>query len=225
MIRVDPKHWTADFRLARALAEAYAASGLDDLAFFCTGDPGDPLGRLGPWVGDEMLKYYPHVVGTSDRPVVERNCAERAEELFERWPGAFVIGIEVGASSSAYLGSIEVSDRGLRMGIGSGAGRVADVTVSAILSVDEEEERRVRRRLEAAAARGEPVRPGRESLSEGLRAAAMEVGSDDEAFGYPGKKFVPLRPEQVNEAVVRRLADTVIDGGLRLLSKIGKQPI
>jgi len=214
VIRVDPKHWTADFRLARALAEAYAASGFSDVAFFCAGDPDHPLERFGPLVGDEMLKYYPNVVGTSEQPVTADTFAERVEELFARFPGAFVIGIEAGASSSAYLGSIEVSDRDLRLGAAAGSRRVADLTVIAVLSVDEGEEERMRRRLQSE-----------QSVSMGLRAAAMEVGSDDESFGRPGAKFVPLRPEQITEAVVRRIADTVIDGNLRLLSKIGKQPI
>lgn len=214
MIRVDPKHWTADFRLARALAEAYAASGLFDVAFFCAGDPADPLERFGPLVGDEMLKYYPNVVGTSERPVTASNFAERLEELLARCPGAYVIGIEAGASSSAYLGSIEVSDRDLRLAAAPGSRRVADLTVTAVLRIDEGEEERMRRRLQSE-----------QGVSAGLRAAAMEVGSDDDSFGKPGAKFVPLRPEQITEAVVRKLADTVIDGNLRLLSKIGKQPI
>ena len=214
MIRIDPKNWTADFRLARALAEAYTASGLSDVAFFCAGDPAHPLERFGPLVGDEMLKYYPNVVGTSERPVTAANFAERAEELFTRCPGAFVIGIQAGASSSAYLGSIEVSDRDLALAAAPGSRRVADLTVIAVLSVDEGEEDRMRRRLGSE-----------QGVSAGLRAAAMEVGSDDDSFGRPGSKFVPLRPEQITEAFVRKIADTVIDGNLRLLSKIGKQRI
>src|SRR5690625_3044253 len=96
MIRVDPSNWTADFRIGRALAEAYNASGLDDIVFFCVGDPTDPIGVLGSMVADETIKYFPNVLGQSDDPVTEKNFREQAERAVAHWPEAFIIAIEAG---------------------------------------------------------------------------------------------------------------------------------
>ena len=113
MIRVNPFHWTADFRLARGLAEAYHSSGFSDVCFFCIGDPDDVIGQLGTLVADETIKYYPNVLGTSERPVTPETFDERVEELLEKWSDAFVIGIEAGFGPANLLGSIEITDRDL----------------------------------------------------------------------------------------------------------------
>lgn len=211
MIRVDPSHWTADFRIARALAEAYKATGLDDAVFFCVGEPTDPIGALGPTVGDEIIKYYPHVVGTGSAPVVEENLLERAEEMVAKWPQACAVAIEAGAGAVDQLGSVEITDRGLT--IQPSAGRLPldlpDVTVNIVLRIDQ------RGRLSRRRA------PGRST--QGLKEAEREIGSDDGGVGTRLKKFRPLREDEITPLVVQRLTDTVIDGILRFLSKIGKQ--
>lgn len=215
MIRVNPFHWTADFRLARALAEAYQSSGYADVCFFCVGDPNDLIGRLGPLVADETIKYYPNVLGTSDRPVTPETLEERIQELRERWPDVFVIGIEAGFGPPQLLGSIEITDRDLTT-LPPQAGRLNDVTVNVLLRVDEG--------LTARTAGGTSrPRPG----APGLEEAAKEVGSDEPAAGSPfgREKFKPLRPDEIDLYKVQKLADTVIDGNLRLLSRIGKQEI
>ena len=148
MIRVNPFHWTADFRLARGLAEAYNSSGYSDVCFLCLGDPDDVIGQLGPLVGDETIKYYPNVLGTSDKPVTPETFEERVDELLERWPDAFVIGIEAGYGPANLLGSIEITDRDLTT-LPQQAGRVNDITVNVLLRVDESVSlrRQPRRRL------------------------------------------------------------------------------
>lgn len=220
MIRVNPTHWTADFRLARALAESYASSGLSDVCFLCTGDPSDPIGRLGPLIADETIKYYPNVLGTSDRPVTQETLDERLEELARRWPDAFVIAFEAGYGPASLLGSIEITDRGLTTIQGPGSA-VGDITVNVLLRVDDV----LSARYQARYGRGRPDKAG-------LDQAAKEIGTDEPAApGAPGEspfgreKFVPLRPHEIDIYRVRKLADTVIDGNLRLLAKIGKQEI
>lgn len=213
MIRVDPSNWTADFRIARALAEAYSASGLDDVLFFCTGDPADRIGALGSMVADETLKYFPNVVGLSEDPITSANFEARAEAAASRWPEAFVVAIEAGTGRSAHLGSIEITDRPLSsVGNSELLGHFGDVTVNAVLRMSE-----VKGVLRAG---------GSDSRSaKGLREAAREVGSDDEAPSAGRKGFKPLLPEQVNRSVIRKIADVIIDGNLRFLSKIGKQEL
>lgn len=213
MIRVNPFHWTADFRLARGLAEAYNSSGYSDVCFFCLGDPNDVIGQLGPLVADETIKYYPNVLGTSDKPVTPETLEERVQELLERWPDAFVIGIEAGYGASNLLGSIEITDRDLTT-ISTPEGRVNDITVNVLLRVDE------RASLREQARR-------RSQHADGLEQAVKEIGTDEPAQGSPfgREKFKPLRPEEIDVYKVRKLADTVIDGNLRLLSRIGKQEI
>jgi len=212
MIRVNPFHWTADFRLARALAESYVSSGFSDVCFLCTGDPKDPIGRLGPLVADETIKYYPNVLGTSDRPVTAETLDERLEEIAQRWPNAFVIAFEAGYGPAELLGSIEITDRDLTTIPGARAG---DITVNVLLRVDEGQSARYQARM------------GRGRLKpEGLGQAAKEVGSDEPAESPFGReKFVPLRPDKIDAYRVQKLADTLIDGNLRLLAKIGKQEI
>lgn len=213
MIRVNPFHWTADFRLARGLAEAYNSSGYSDVCFLCLGDPDDVIGQLGPLVGDETIKYYPNVLGTSDKPVTPETFEERVDELLERWPDAFVIGIEAGYGPANLLGSIEITDRDLTT-LPQQAGRVNDITVNVLLRVDESVSlrRQPRQRLKDA---------------PDLDEAAKEVGSDEQTEGSPfgREKFKPLLPHQIDKYRVRKLADTVIDGNLRLLARIGKQEI
>lgn len=218
MIRVNPFHWTADFRLARALAEAYQSSGRPDVCFLCVGDPDDLVGQLGPLVADETIKYYPNVLGTSDRPVTHDTLEQRIEELFERWPDAFIIGIEAGFGPSHLLGSIEITDRDLTT-LPIRAGRFNDLTVNVLLRVDEMAD------LRHGAAR--TVRRSESPGAPGLEQAAKEVGSDEPMAASPfgREKFKPLRPEAIDVYKVRKLADTVIDGNLRLLSRIGKQEI
>jgi|GEM_PF-2047835 len=221
MIRVNPFDWTADFRIARALAEAYKASGFDDVLFFCVGDPADPIGRLGVLVADETIKYYKNVMGTSDAPITRETLARSAAEALEKWPGRFIIAVEAGSGLPAHLGSVEITDRGLMSAPPDIAGALGlpDVTVNVVLRVDEG----AARRREAAAAGG-----GRETGRnvEGLRQAELEIGTDGDGAALGRRnRFKPLRPEQITDSVVRKLADTVIDGNLRLLSKIGKQKI
>lgn len=220
MIRVNPFHWTADFRLARGLAEAYNSSGCTDVCFFCVGDPGDRIGRLGPLVADETVKYYPNVLGTSDRPVTPETLEERVQELLERWPDAFVIGIEAGYGPASLLGAIEITDRDLTT-IDAKAGRINDITVNVMLRVGETPlfRRQARRRGPGEAASTQD--------GTGLDQAAQEIGSDERADESPfaREKFKPLLAHQIDVYKVRKLADTVIDGNLRLLAKIGKQEI
>jgi len=214
VIRVNPQHWTADFRLARALAEAYTSSGRADVCFLCTGDPEDPVGRLGPLVADETVKYYPNVLGTSDRPVTAETWEECMAELAQRFPGCFVIALEAGRGPAPLLGSIEITDRGLST-IPAARDRAGDITVNVLLRVDEA----LSERYQAGPGAGG-------ALSEGLRRAVAEVGSDEPAGSPFGReRFVPLRPEKIDRYQVQKLADTVIDGYLRLLAKIGKQEI
>lgn len=213
MIRVDPSNWTADFRIGRALAEAFDASGLDDIVFFCVGDPKDPIGMLGSLVADETQKYFPNVVGLSDNPVTAENFRRQAEEAVDRWPNAFIIAIEAGQGVRADLGSVEITDRPL-----SSVGHLdivpyfGDVTVNAVLH-PVEDVNPFRRQA-----------PGRPTGAKGLQEAVLEVGSDDEPI-VGRKKFKPLLPEQINASVVRKIADVIIDGNLRFLSRIGKQEI
>lgn len=216
MIRIDPTNWTADFRIARGLAEAFAASGLDDVLFFCVGDPDDLVGRLGPLVGDELLKYYPNVLGVRERPITAATFAERVAELHERFPDKYVIGIEAGYGRPQHLGSVEITDRGLSsipvphdMPYDIAPYEINDVTLNVVL--------RLGRGVGTSGAK-DPGNRGSSALAE----AALEVGSDD-ADARGRQKFRPLRPEEVNEARVQKLADTVIDGCLRLLTRIGKQ--
>lgn len=212
MIRIDPSHWTADFRIARALAEAYSAAGLPDALFVCVSDPDDDVaGFLGRMVADETRKYYPHVMGTSDAPVTRENFRERAAEALDRYGDAFIVGIEAGYGRAPHLGSVEITDRPLSTLAGiSEALTFGDVTVSAVLRLATGE---------APARPGAPARRGAKGIAE----AAREVGADD---ALPGRKqFRPLLPEQINPAVVRRIADVIIDGNLRFLSKIGKQEL
>lgn len=213
MIRVDPANWTADFRIARALAEAYKASGFDEVLFFCVGDPSDPIGRLGVLVADETIKYYPAVMGTSDRPITADTLEERVQEAVEKWPGRFIVAIEPGTGLPAHLGSIEITDRGLSTAPPSAhqAAGLPDITVNVVLRIDEMKARRAAEKSRS---------PG-----SGLRQAELEVGSDDEGGFGRRDKFKPLRPEQITQTVVRKLSDTVVDGNLRFLSKIGKQEI
>ncbi len=216
MIRVDPSNWTADFRIARALTEAYKSSGFDEALFFCVGDPEDPILRLGTLIADETIKYYQGVMGTSERPVTPDTLPERVEEAIREWPGRFIVAIEPGKGLESHLGSVEITDRGLSIAPPS-ARHVADfsdVTVNVVLSIDDVSDVKARR-LAAA----EKV----EKSESGLRQAALEVGTDDESGMAQREKFKPLRPDQITPNVVRKLADTVIDGNLRFLSKIGKQ--
>ncbi len=214
MIRVDPSNWTADFRIARALTEAYKSSGFDEALFFCVGDPEDPILRLGTLVADETIKYYQGVMGTSERPVTPDTLPERVEEAIREWPGRFIVAIEPGTGLESHLGSVEITDRGLSIAPLSArhVAHFSDVTVNVVLRIDDANDVKARR-LAAA----------EKSERSGLRQAALEVGTDDESGMPQREKFKPLRPEQITPNVVRRLADTVIDGNLRFLSKIGKQ--
>lgn len=225
MIRIDPTNWTADFRIARALSEAYFASGLDDVLFLCFGDPDDRIARIGPIIGDETLKYFPHVIGTSEAPLTAANLPERAQEVRRASQGKFLVSIEAGKGPLEVLGSIEITDRdpGTVAPLGEAYARISDVTVSVLLvpahpgfRVGEE------------AARVDAGAPREEEPAGGgiLAGAAMEVSSDT-AFGPEGRRprFKPLRPDQVDARAVQKRADTVIDGILRFLSKIGKQEI
>lgn len=207
MIRVDASNWTADFRLARALAEGFDSSGFDDLAFICVGDPDHPIGRLGVMVADETVKYYPNVVGTSEDPLTPEKIAKKGREILAAWPDKFLVAIEAGFGSADFLGAIEITDRGLTTPgpDGQPLGQVGDMTVNAVL------------------------RPGEVHLdlraeSRLMRQAEQEVGSDDrDAYGR--KKFKPLDPNKIDANVVRKVSDVIIDGNLRLLARIGKQPI
>lgn len=219
MIRVNPFHWTADFRLARGLAEAFKSSGCSDVCFLCVGDPGDRIGQLGTLVADETIKYYPNVLGTSDKPVTPETYEERVQELLERWPDAFVIGIEAGYGPANLLGAIEITDRDLTT-LDAKAGRVNDITVNVMLRVGETP-------LLRRQARRRPGGSGPTPDGSGLDQAAREIGSDEPSDESPlaREKFKPLLPHQIDVYKVRKLADTVIDGNLRLLAKIGKQEI
>lgn len=232
MIRIDPSKWTADFRISRALAEAYTASGLEDVVFFCVGDPDDVVGRLGPIVGDETIKYYPNVIGTSEDPITRQTIDEKADELFDRFPDCYVIGVEAGYGLPAHLGSIEITDRGLAS-IGHSSD-VNDLTINVVLRVRERGPRKRAGAQTNGAIKGKGMRNGR-PRSSGLKEALLEVGSDpigaddgdaNEPTPYGRKeKFTPLLPEQIDRYKVQQLADKVIDGHLRLLSRIKKQPL
>ncbi len=212
MIRVDPSNWTSDFRIARALAEAYSASGLEDVLFFCVGDPGESVSFLGSSVADETRKYFPNVMGTSDSPITADNLAECIHEVERRWPDAFIVAIEAGYGRDLHLGSIEITDRPLgSLGNLDILGHFGDITVNAVL--------RLTQSVQAPGERAAGSRRG----AIGLRAAVQEVGSDDEAPKVGRKAFKPLRPDQVNRSAVQKIADVIIDGNLRFLSKIGKQ--
>lgn len=114
MVRCNGLYWTADFTLARAIGEAYRASGKEDVVYVCLGDPASSVDQFGPYVGAEIQKYFPQVLGTYDRPVTETNLGAVWREVQERWPDAFVIGIEGGAGAEDALGFVEVTDRGLQ---------------------------------------------------------------------------------------------------------------
>lgn len=114
MVRVNGLSWTADFTLARALLEAYRSSAKEEVVYLCVGDPDAPADALGPLVGTELAKYYPHVVGTQERPVTAETLSQAWQEVQSRWPNAFVIGIEAAEGTPEDLGFLEVSDRGLR---------------------------------------------------------------------------------------------------------------
>lgn len=253
MIRIDASNWTADFRIARALAEGYEASGLDEVVFFCVGDPQDLVGRLGPLVADETIKYYPNVLGTTEDPITAANFDAKVTELYERFPDVYVIGIEAGYGLLSHLGSIEITDRSfstLRTD-----DYVTDVTVNVVLRVREPGTPRAQSAREqvsddagqdgAAAGRADQPGHGREHQyaqgrgeeregginrrlararrASGLAEAALEVGSDEAAYGR--KAFKPLRPDQIDAFRVQQMADKVIDGNLRFLSRIKKQQL
>lgn len=114
MIRCNGLHWTADFTLARALGQAYEVAQKERLVYLCVGDPDDAGDRLGPLVGQELQKYYPHVIGSLEAPVLDRTLGEAWRRLQQEWSDAFVICIEAGIGAAEYLGHIEMTDRGLR---------------------------------------------------------------------------------------------------------------
>lgn len=114
MVRVNGVNWTADFTISRALAEAYSASGKEEISYFCVGDPDKPIDRLGPGVGTELLKYYPHVVGTIDQPIRDTDLLAAWERASQERPNAFMIGIEAAEGPAESEGFIEVSGRGIR---------------------------------------------------------------------------------------------------------------
>lgn len=135
MVRVKGTYWTADFTVARALLEAYRGSGKDGLVYFCVGDPVHPLTRMGPQVGTELLKYYPHVLGTMSQPISPSDVATAWAEAQQLWPDAFFICIEATGGPADVIGFIEVSDRGLRHVPQEQAGEtwIGDVSVTAYL--------------------------------------------------------------------------------------------
>lgn len=133
MVRVKGQHWTADFTIARALSEAYRASGKDEIVYLCVGDPEGVATALGPRVGKELLSYYPYVVGTTEQPVRVAELPAALRRLEEQWPNAFVIGIEAVGGAADDIGFIEVTDRGLPHSAGDGAPWVGDVGVLATL--------------------------------------------------------------------------------------------
>lgn len=114
MLRVKSSHWTADFTIARALAESFRLSGKKNVAYICVGDPSHVLDRLGPTVGEELSQYYAHIVGTVERPVGTEHLCEVWDDVQKRWPDAFIIGIEAAGGDAEVEGTIEVSDRGLQ---------------------------------------------------------------------------------------------------------------
>lgn len=254
MIRVDPSNWTADFRIARALSEAYESSGFDDLVFFCVSDPDHEVGRFGTLVADETVKYFPNVLGLSDDPITPENVASWIERLPAEWPDAFVVAIEAGLGRSAHLGSVEITDRPLSsVEMGVAPIYFADVTVNAVLrlvevsspgdaggsgtdsgaggTADEDPVAKgpasqdvAGRAPGAGAGTASAGARARRAARRGLQEAVLEVGSDDEPAAGK-KRFTPLRPEQINANTVRKIADVVIDGNLRFLSRIGKQEL
>lgn len=164
MQRINGLDWTSDFRLARALAEALKASDKRDFVFYCLGVPGDVADSLGPRVADELIKYFPNVIGTSLSPADPAHEPERWEALRQKWPEAFVITVEAALGLPDAVGAIEVTDRASPRGAAGGG---ADLAVIAV------------------------------------------VGSSG----------------AVDPNTVRRLADAVIDGALRLLDKTGRREL
>ncbi|HEX6972535.1 MAG TPA: DUF1256 domain-containing protein [Limnochordia bacterium] len=137
MQRIDGMDWTADFRLARALSEAYEASGKKAFVFYCLGAPDDPADSLGPRVADELKKYFPHVVGTSDAPADAAHDPIHWAHVQERYPDAFVITVEAAWGPQDAVGRIEVTDRPSPRGGAAGRADLAVVaTVGAAGTVD-----------------------------------------------------------------------------------------
>lgn len=114
VVRIKGLHWTADFAISRALGDAYESAGKELLVYFCPGDPEDPYDDVGPAAGSEILRYYPHVIGTRDEPVRSDSLASAWRKLTKAHPNAFVVCIESGVGDEESWGQIEVSDRGLR---------------------------------------------------------------------------------------------------------------
>lgn len=142
MVRVKGDHWTADFTIARALAEAYRASGKDEIVYLCVGDPEGAATSLGPRAGQELLAYYPNVLGTVEEPVRRGDLPRALRRLADEWPGAFIIGIEAVGGAAEDVGFIEVTDRGLApASFDVGAGWPTDVGVLATLWTDSPPER------------------------------------------------------------------------------------
>lgn len=135
MVRVKGEHWTADFTIARALAESYRSSGKEGILYFCVGDPHHIVDSLGPNVGKELLKYYPHVAGTPDSPILTQDLVGTWRQVQQEWPNAFVIGIEVTEGPQDSVGFIEVNGRGIRRRPAGDESEpwICDVAVSATL--------------------------------------------------------------------------------------------
>lgn len=139
MVRVNGVYWTADFTISRALSEAYRASGKDKLLYFCVGDPDRVSDRLGPNIGTELLKYYPHVIGTNEEPVLTDDMLQMWSTVTQKWPDAFVIGIEASGGPEESIGFVEISSRGIRRRPehGEAPAWICDVGIAACLWVDE----------------------------------------------------------------------------------------
>lgn len=132
MVRVKGDHWTADFTIARALAEAYRASGKEEIVYLCVGDPDGVATALGPRAGKEILAYFPHVIGTPEAPVRVEDLPQALRRLEADWPNAFIIGIEAVGGAADDVGFIEVTARGLPHQVGEGSDPwVGDVAVLA----------------------------------------------------------------------------------------------
>lgn len=115
MLRVDGLYWTADFKIARHIGEAYGSAGGRKLVIVCAGDPASPLERLGPLVGSELKEYYSDLYGTLEDPAPPAALPELWARLQADHPHAWIATVEAaGGDEETKPGTIELSDRGLR---------------------------------------------------------------------------------------------------------------